>query len=70
MNEQTLIRAFLKKGVYERYHPYLNLEFIRQTQPELHKIFLVIPKLHELQEKEEYSVGDLQAFFYNQYPTL
>lgn len=64
-----LLKLFLSKKYFDKYHTLLNLEFIRNNNKSLFKIFLALFKLHE-QSSEDASLDSLRLFFYTQYPNI
>jgi hypothetical protein len=71
MNNIILIRYLLSRDTYQKYRPFVNTNYIKDNEPELHKIYLALDKLFDaIPEQTHFSVGDLQAFFFSQYPAL
>lgn len=55
----------------DNYNKYYNLIKINKDYKELYNIFNIIPKLFDkFKEIEQFSVDDLQLFFYDSYPLL
>jgi hypothetical protein len=69
MNELILIKYLLDKNLYEKYHRYLSLDYLKHNYPEVFKIYLVLAKAHQGALALE-SVDDLKALFFAAYPAL
>ena len=66
----TLIKIMLNKSIYNKYNKIINLDFYKQNNKEVFKIFLSLSKLHASSPKELLTVQDLAMFFYTQYPLV
>lgn len=65
-----LLKLMLNKSIYNKYNKIINLDFYKQNNKEIFRIFLSLSKLHASSEKEQLTVGDLSVFFYTQYPLV
>lgn len=60
----------LNKNIYNKYNKIINMDFYKQNNKEVFKIFLSLSKLHASSPKELLTVQDLAMFFYTQYPLV
>lgn len=65
-----LIKLMLNKLLYNKYNNIINLEFYKNNNRELFKIFLTLSKLQALDGSEQYTAQDLALYFYTQYPNV
>jgi len=66
MIDYLLIKLMLSSEHFNKYSKVINLEFYKQNQREIFKIFLALFKLHE--DHTDITLNDLQLFYYTQYP--
>lgn len=69
MNEITIIKYLLKKELYERYHRYLSVEYLKHNYPELFRVYLVLAKAHKDGIILSH-IADLKALFFTAYPAM
>lgn len=69
MNELLIIKYLLDKNLYERYHQYLHLDYLRHNYPEIYKIYLVLANVHG-ESIPCSSLDDFRAIFFASYPGL
>lgn len=69
MIEYILIKILLRFELYIKYGSYLKLDYYKNNNKEIYKIFLSLKKLHASSEKDA-SVDDLAMSFFSEYPHL
>lgn len=69
MNELILIKYLLSKDLYEKYHKYISLDYLKANYPEIYKIYLILGDAHKKDIHLE-SIDDLKALFFSGYSGL
>jgi replicative DNA helicase len=63
----NILKAFLKKDIFNSYNSNLNYNYIKENYPELNKLFHTIRLVQE-KDPKDYSLDDLELAFYSNYP--
>ena len=67
--EHILIKAFISdRGLWERYHSEISLEYIKDVYPEVYKVFLCIDDVYKDPNKRQISVEELRQFYIFNFP--
>lgn len=65
-----LIKLFFNKDIYNKYNNIINIDFYRNNNKELFKIFLSLFNYHKQSTEEVVSLDNFSLFFFTQYPLL
>jgi replicative DNA helicase len=68
--ECVILNILLVKKNYIKYNNNINRNSIRNSYKDLNNIYSVLDILHDKFNKEEYSLDELESFFYTQYPNM
>jgi hypothetical protein len=66
--ENIILKSFLKKEIYSKYYQYIFNSYLKDNYPEHYKIYSILPSLFQQFDRTVFSVDDLQAFFFSNYP--
>lgn len=69
MIDIILIKLLLNKNLFSKYSKVINLEFYKNNNKELYRVFTSLFQLHE-KTTTDISIQDLILFFYASYPVL
>jgi len=64
-----IIKILLNKDIFNKYFNVIDLNYYKNNNKELYKVFAILPTLHE-KATEDASLEDLILFFFTQYPLL
>lgn len=69
MIEYILLKVFLNGESYLKYFSYVKLDYYKDNNKEIYRLFLSIKTLQE-KESRDYTVEELSLHFFSQYPYL
>ena len=68
MRNLLLVKLLLKHEMFQTYYSFLNLEYFKANYNLVYKLLLVVKDLHST--VRDFSVNDLEIFFFNSYPAM
>lgn len=70
MIEYQIINSFLNKEIYNNYHRFYNLDYVKKHYPIVYKIQQTLKLLWNTTSADSVSLQDVEAMFFASYPVL
>lgn len=70
MIEYQIINSFLNKEIYNNYHRFYNLDYVKKHYPIVYKIQQTLKLLWNTTTADSVSLQDVEAMFFASYPVL